>query len=429
MKSRYPVWRSVPGYLAGATTARLGDEMSGPALVLLGYAVTGAPAAGSALLAALTIAAAAGGPVFGALLDRAARPERLLAVTLAGYALGILAISAGLGRLPLAAMIVIALAAGILNPAVAGGWTAQLPRLVTAGSLERASALDGLTYSTAGLAGPGLAAVVAAVAGARLAVIAAAALVGLAAPAALAAWRQVGPPLPPRSPAAPTAKAGPPMARKSQFRPAAGLAAIAALPRLRRATATSLVSYVGVGMLLVCCPVLGVQRLGGAARGPLLISAMAAACLGANALLARRRFRREPDFRVLASTLILAVSMAAVAFAPGWLTLLAVAIGGAGEGPQLTALFAVRHRDAPEHMRGQVFSTAASLKIAGLSAGAALAGPLVGWSLTGCLLAAAAAELCAAATYLLAGPARKRRPADTLPDTEHLVPEPHAAHP
>jgi MFS family permease len=389
VKSRYQVWRSVSGYLAGATAARLGDEMSGPAIVLLAYAATRAPAAGSALLAALTIAAAIGGPAFGALLDRAARPERLLAVTLA--------ISAGVGRLPLAAMIVIALAAGILNPAVAGGWTAQLPRLVNRDRLQRASDLDGLTYSTAGLAGPGLAAVVAAVLGARLAVIAAAALVGLAAPAALAAWRRASEPPP----------------RKPSFRPAAGLAAIAAIPRLRRATATSVVSYVGVGMLLICCPVLGAQRLGDAARGPLLISAMAAGCLGANAVLARRRLRREPDFRVFASTLILAASLAALAIAPGWLTLPAVALGGVGEGPQLTALFAVRHRESPEHMRGQVFSTAASLKIAGMSAGAALAGPLVGWSLTGCLVAAAVAELCAAATYLLTG---------TVPVT--LVPAP-----
>jgi MFS family permease len=401
----------VSGYLAGATAARTGDEMSGPAIVLLGYAVTRAPAAGSALLAGLTIAAAVGGPVFGALLDRARRPERLLAAVLAGYAVGIFAISAAVGRLPLPAVVVIALAAGMLNPAVAGGWTAQLPRLVNGDSLQRASALDGLTYSTSSLAGPGVAALIAAVLGARLAVIAAAALVGLAAPAALAVWRHASVPPP----------------RKSPFRPAAGLAAIASIPPLRRATATSMASYLGVGMLLVCCPLLGAQRLGGAARGPLLISAMAAAALGANALLARRSFRHEPDIRVFASTLILAASMAAAAIAPGWLTLVAVAVGGAGDGPQLTALFAVRHRDSPADMRGQVFSTAASLKIAGLSAGAALAGPLVGWSLTGCLLVAAGTELCAAAIYLVTGPPRRQRPGNLRQGTEHPVPEPEAA--
>ena len=40
-------------------------------------------------------------------------------------------------------------------------------------------------------------------------------------------------------------------------------------------------------------------------------------------------------------------------------------------------------------MRGQVYITAASLKIAGMAAGTALAGPLAGRSVTGCLLVAA----------------------------------------
>jgi hypothetical protein len=48
-------------------------------------------------------------------------------------------------------------------------------------------------------------------------------------------------------------------------------------------------------------------------------------------------------------------------------------------------------------MRGQIFTTAASLKIGGLAAGTALAGLLAGRSVTGCLLIAAAFELCAAA--------------------------------
>jgi hypothetical protein len=171
-----------------------------------------------------------------------------------------------------------------------------------------------------------------------------------------------------------------------------------------RAKVTSVVSYAGIGMLIVCCPVLGAQRLGGAARGALLISAIAVASLAANVILARRGGRGgrgAPDIRVFVSTLTIGVSMAAAALAPGWLTVLAVAVVGAGEGPQLTALFAVRHRESPEHMRGQIFTTAASLKIGGMAAGAALAGPLAGWSVTGCLLVATGIELCAAAAYLL----------------------------
>jgi hypothetical protein len=51
-------------------------------------------------------------------------------------------------------------------------------------------------------------------------------------------------------------------------------------------------------------------------------------------------------------------------------------------------------------MRGQVFTTAASLKIGGLAAGTALAGLLVSSSVTICLLTAAGIQLAAAAAYL-----------------------------
>ncbi len=196
---------------------------------------------------------------------------------------------------------------------------------------------------------------------------------------------------------------------------AAGFGAIATRPPLRRATVTSAVSYAGTGMLLVCCPPLGAQRLGAPARGALLISVMAIASLAANAILARRAGCGRPDIRVLVSTLVIGAGMAAAALAPGWLTLAAVALAGAGEGPQLTALFAVRHRETPAHLRGQVYTTAASLKIAGMAAGAALAGPLAGRSATGCLLVAAGTELCAAVAYLLTGP-RRHAPVGAPPD-------------
>ena len=398
-------------YLAGAAVSRAGDEMSGPALLLLGFAVTGRPSAGSALLAALTIAAAVGGPLFGALLDRSPRPDRVLALTLAVYALGVIAIATAVGRVAMPLVVVIALAAGLFNPAVAGGWTSQLPRIVTGSALSRGFALDAMTYSGASLAGPALAAVIAAVLGARAAVIVAAALVALAVPSAC--WLSRFPP----APALPQQAAPRPGPHRQV---AAGFAAIATRRPLLRATVTSVVSYIGIGMLLVSCPVLGAQRLGGPARGALLISAIAAASLVANSVLARWPPRGQPDGRVLASTVVIGVSMAATAAAPGWLTLAAVALGGVGEGPQLTALFTVRHRESPEHMRGQIFTTAASLKIGGLAAGAALAGPLAGRSVTACLLIAAAFELCAAAAYVLIGPppkaarpARSRRAART----------------
>ncbi len=353
------------------------------------------------MLAGLTIAAAVGGPAFGAVLDRSPRPDRVLAVTLAAYALGLVAIQAALGHLPVPLVVVVALAAGLFSPAVAGGWSAQVPRIVTGPGLARASALDSMSFSAASLAGPALAALIAAAVGARWAVLTAAALVALAVPGACSLARYRPPPL-----------AGPVQSVYRQV--AAGFAMIATRRKLLRATLTSAVSYVGLGMLLVCVPVLGAHRLGGAPRGALLISAMAAASLIANALLARRPPRREPDAGVLVSTLVIGASMAAAAFAPGWLTAAAIAAGGAGEGPQLTSLLAVRHLQTPGHMRGQVYTTGASLKIAGFAAGAALAGPLAGRSLTACLLVAAGFQLCAAAVYLLTGSGGPA-PAETPP--------------
>src|SRR5579859_991380 len=294
MNSRYRVARGLRGYLAGATAARAGDEMSGPALLLLGFAVTGRPATGSGLLASVTIAGAAGGPVFGALLDRSRRPDRVLAWTLAAYALGLVAVQAALGQLPAPAVVAIALAAGLFNPAVTGGWTAQLPRIVTGRELDRVSAFDALTFNAASLAGPALAAVIAAGLGARTAVLTAAALIVLALPAARSLARYPATPGPVPSP---------------HRQIAAGFAVIAARRPLLRATVTSAVSYVGIGMLLVCCPVLGAQRLGGPARGALLISAIAVPSLAANAILARRPERGRPDVRVFASTLVMGLSM------------------------------------------------------------------------------------------------------------------------
>ena len=98
---------------------------------------------------------------------------------------------------------------------MAGGWTAQLPRLVTEGELARGSALDALTYSAASLAGPALAAVVAAGFGARAAVLTAAALVALAVPAACSLSRS----LPPRARRPPRTGRGPPGRWPPRWRP------------------------------------------------------------------------------------------------------------------------------------------------------------------------------------------------------------------
>ncbi|MFL1376859.1 MULTISPECIES: MFS transporter [unclassified Nocardiopsis] len=373
--------REVRRYLGGALAARTGDEMSGPALLLLGVALTGEAVAGSALLAGLTGAAAVGGPLVGALLDRSRHPGRLLAWALGGYAAGFALIALAVGRVPLPLAVGAAVAVGLLGPVLSGGWTAQLPRVVPPERRGRADAWDAMTFGAAALLGPALAGAVAVVAGAGAAAQAAAVLIALAVPAALAL---------PAAPAAhPAGRVLPELWE--------GVRAVLAAGALRRATAASSLSIAGTGMLVVCAPLLGLRLLGGAGQGALLLSAMAVCSLAANLLLARRPGAVSPDVLLRVCVAVQAAGTAGAALAASPIPLLAcLCLVGAAEGPQLTALFAIRHREAPDRLRARVFTTGASLKISAFAAGAALAGPLAQGSLPVCLGAAAALHLAAA---------------------------------
>ncbi|WP_234392811.1 MULTISPECIES: MFS transporter [Actinomycetes] len=221
MPSRY----RFAAYLTGATAARTGDELSSPAVLLLGVGASGA-VAGSTLLAGLTVAAAVGGPLLGAVLDRSRTPGRILAMGLVGYAVGLAAITALFGAVPFALVVTIAVGTGLLAPAIGGGWTAQVPALVPAEKLGKASTLDAMTFTAAALVGPGLAGVLATAAGAPAAVVVAGVLVLIAVPFA---WRL------PRS------------AEKQRPRFFEAAVVLVRNPALRQSTATSTLSCVGSG--------------------------------------------------------------------------------------------------------------------------------------------------------------------------------------
>ncbi|MGW1123044.1 MFS transporter [Streptomyces tanashiensis] len=468
--------------LAGALTARVGDETSGPALLLAGFALAGSTAEASALLAGISLAAALGGPVLGALLDGAARPGRLLAGALVLYAAGLTLVLVGLGRLPFAVTVATAVLTGLLGPALSGGWSAQLPRVTTSDRLPRANALDTMTFGAAALAGPALAGGLAETLGAPTAVVVSAALIAAAAPAAwllpvhtgrrgtgdartgrrgtgdartgrrgtgdartgrrgtgaLPAGTQptgalhsgARPTGDARTGAQPTGDArtgtrgtralpagkGPDAearatrtrdiraARVRRVRPlpalggalVSGTRAVLGNQKLARATLTSVLSCVAQGMLTACVPLLGEQVLGGAGRGAVLFSCAAISALAVNALLARFPLRLSPDALVRVGALVQAGAPALALTGRPVVLVAAFLLSGIGEGPQLTALFAVRHRESPDHLRSQIFTTGASLKITGFALGAAAAGPLATWSLPAALTAATAVALLAA---------------------------------
>ncbi|MFH8375451.1 MFS transporter [Streptomyces cyaneofuscatus] len=428
MADRHP---SLRAYLAGALVARTGDDMAGPALLLAALARTGSATGASSLLAAVTVSAAVGGPVLGALLDRAARPGRLLAGALLLYAAGLAVILGGLGRVPFAVTLLVAVVAGLLGPALSGGWTAQLPRVVPGKRLPRANALDAMTFGVAGLAGPALAGGVAEASGASTAVVVAAVLIAAAAPAA---WRLPAPAGPVATPAGPVATpAGPvatpagPVATPAESvataRPApmtglvaSGVRAVLGSPPLARATLTSVLSCAAQGLMIACLPLLGERALGGAGFGAALLSGAALSALAANAILARHPRAVAPDTVLWAAPLLQAAALALATTGRPVALVVAVIAVGVAEGPQLTALFAVRHREAPDRLRSQVFTTGASLKITGFAVGAAAAGPLAGWSLPGALLVAAGtAALAAPAFFAVRTADRPARPARPVP--------------
>ncbi|GAV39486.1 hypothetical protein Saa2_02372 [Streptomyces acidiscabies] len=149
----------------------------------------------------------------------------------------------------------------------------------------------------------------------------------------------------------------------------AGFRALLRIRPLARATLTSTLSHAGLGAFTAVTPFLGVQAFGAESAGAFLLAVLAFASLLASLALARRPGVLSPDALLLASTVLIGSAFLLAVVDP----LAASVLAGLGAGPQLVAVFAIRHREAPERLRGQVFSTGASLKISGYAVGAGVA--------------------------------------------------------
>jgi MFS family permease len=82
---------------------------------------------------------------------------------------------------------------------------------------------------------------------------------------------------------------------------------------------------------------------------------------------------------VLGGTALTGCAVAALALAGSFPVALAVmTLAGLAAGPAFASLFTVRQEWSPPELRGQIFTTAASAKIAAFAVGSALAGPVAG---------------------------------------------------
>lgn len=192
---------------------------------------------------------------------------------------------------------------------------------------------------------------------------------------------------------------------------AAGVRQIVAVPELRGITAAAALGMAGLGLLTVAFPLFAVEHLDAARSdaGYMWAAFAVGSALGALSLVRIQR-RFAPERIVIAGyatfgTLMLLWPLAGSL--PALLLLIALAAGA--DGPALAAQFAVRQKLVPRSLYGQVFTTAAGVKVGCFALGAGLAGPVaVGLGSAEALLLAAGAQIVAACLglALMRGPAR-----------------------
>jgi MFS family permease len=386
-----PAQPGYPAFLLAATLARLASEMFPVAAVLLVLDRTGRPGLAGAVVAATTLPAVVTGPVLGAWLDRTPRRRVALASNQVLLAVSLLGILAAAGRTPGWVLVLLATLAGVTGPLATGGYTSMIPLLVPERLLARANALEAASFNTAAIAGPAVAGTVAATAGPAGAVLAEAVLAGLALPA-IARLPRIG--VPAGDDPAPLAAA----IRQ-------GLAHLARTPALRGVTVATAVGLGGSGLLTLAMP-FWAERLGaGRAGAGYLFAALEAGAIAGALAAARPAASWPPQRVVLAGLGLFGLVVISWPLAPSFGAALGlVAVAGMVEGPAFAATFATRQRWSPPALRGQIFTTAASLKLGMFAIGSALAGPALGVAgVGGILVAAGAVQLLGVALGFVTG--------------------------
>lgn len=396
--------RNQPGYLpfvSAATLARVSDEMFSVGVVLLVLDRTDSAGLAGLAVAAITLPSLISGPLLGAWLDITGRRRRLMVIDqlLIATMLVVLVLVAGNTSnwvIPLVVLI-----AGLTYPLSFGGFTSFIPVLVPDELLPPANALETTSFKSALVIGPALAGTISGAFGPAVSLLVEA---GLALVALVLILRI------------------PELDRGSRTRDgrsllgvaAAGIRKIVAIPELRGITVAAAIGLGGLGLLTVTFPLFAVEHLGGqrSDAGVMWAAFAVGSTLGALSLVRLQR-RLPPERIVLAGYAIFGALMLTWPLADSLPVLLvAIAAAGLAEGPALAAQFAVRQQVVDPSLYGQVFTTAAGIKVGSFAMGAALAGPVAtGLGSAEAMLVAAAAQMLAA----VVGVTLMRWPARALP--------------
>jgi MFS family permease len=387
--------RAQPGYLSfvsAATLARVSDEMFGVGVVLLVLDRTDSAELAGLAVAAITLPSLLTGPLLGAWLDLTGRRRRLMVADQLLITSMLVALVAAVGNAPDWVVPLIVLAAGLTYPLSFGGFTSLIPTIVPDELLTPANALETTSFNTALVVGPALAGTLAAAFGPASALLVEAGLALLALVLIV------------RIPGLDRGAGRADPDRTLLGVAAAGIRQIVAVPRLRGITAAAALGLGGLGLLTVAFPLFAVEHLGAERSDAGYMWAAFAVGSTAGALSLVRIQRRVPPERiVVAGYLIFGTLMLLWPLAGSLPVLLAlVALAACADGPALAAQFAVRQQVVPPALYGQVFTTAAGLKVGSFALGAGLAGPVAtGLGSAEALLLAAGAQLAAAGLGLI----------------------------
>jgi len=385
---------ALPAYLSTATLSRSATEAAGPALLVVAIATLGSATTGSYLVASLTASAAIGGPVVGALIDRARSPRRGFVIAMSIMAGGLAAVALVIGSAPLPVVMALAVAAGLGYPALTGAWSAQLPRLVPTGRLTKAYASDAATYSIAAVIAPP----------AATALVALSTTAPLWVPVILLVASML---LMRAVPLTPRANEPDPSTLRQDL--TAGLGAIVGIAGLRRTVIITTVGFAGQAAIFVAAPILA-QSVGGSLAFTGVILGVFAVGGVSTALWFARRPVRRPDRAIIVSTALSAVALVAVGLAPTpWLLAIAAFAMGATEPPLVSAMFQVRVRESPTRVQAQVFTTSASLRMTAFAVATAVCGWLLGIGIAAVIAFGVLLHVVALVLGLALGPVLPRR--------------------
>jgi MFS family permease len=395
--------RAQPGYLpfvSAATLARVSDEMFSVGVVLLVLDRTDSPGLAGLAVAAITLPSLISGPLLGAWLDLTGQRRRLMVADQLLITTMLITLVLVVGHGPNWLIPVVVMMAGLTYPLSFGGFTSFIPAIVPDDLLPPANALETTSFNSALVIGPALAGTLsgAFTPATPLIVEAALSLVALVLILRIPGLDRGG--------------------RRDGERTLLGVAAdgirqILSVPELRGITFAAAIGLGGLGLMTVAFPLFAVEHLGGqrSDAGFMWAAFAAGSTLGALTLVRLQR-RIPPERIVLAGYALFGTAMLTWPLANSLPVLLVlIAVAGLADGPALAAQFAVRQQVVPPSLYGQVFTTAAGLKVGSFAMGAALAGPAAtGLGSAEAMLVAAAAQLTAA----VVGVTLMRMPGRTL---------------